>query len=88
MEGSFRMSSIGLHGNLPVSVSDLDAAMDEYRAAEFLSISARTLQAWRVRGGGPRFLRLGRAIRYRRRDLVAFQEANIVSSTSEVFGAQ
>jgi hypothetical protein len=65
---------------------DLDAALNEQLAAEFLGLSARTLQAWRVRGGGPRFYRAGRAVRYRRRELLAFQEANTVSSTSEMAG--
>lgn len=44
----------------------------EHRAAEILSISARTLQNWRCRGGGPAFIRLGRSVRYRAEDLQEF----------------
>ena len=46
--------------------ADLDAALNENQAAEFLGVSARTLQAWRVRGGGPRYVKIGRSVRYQR----------------------
>ena len=55
---------------------DLDAAVNENQAAEFLGVSVRTLQAWRIRGGGPRYCKIGRAVRYRRGELVSFQEAH------------
>jgi hypothetical protein len=63
--------------------ADPDAAVNENRAAEFLDVSVRTLQAWRVRGGGPRYCKIGRAVRYQRRALVEFQQEHTVSSTSE-----
>jgi predicted DNA-binding transcriptional regulator AlpA len=63
--------------------ADLDAAVNENQAAEFLGVSVRTLQAWRVRGGGPRYCKIGRAVRYQRRELVSYQQAHTVSSTSE-----
>jgi hypothetical protein len=59
---------------------DPDALIAEAHAADFLRISIRTLQAWRCRGAGPTFVRVGRAIRYRRRDLLAWIEANTVTS--------
>lgn len=65
------------------TLSDLDYAINENRAAEFLGVSARTLQAWRVRGGGPPYIKLGRAVRYQRRSLVSFQEQHTVTSTTE-----
>jgi len=37
------------------------------------SISERTLEAWRWRGRGPKFLRIGGRIRYRVEDVVAFE---------------
>ncbi|WP_415719870.1 helix-turn-helix domain-containing protein [Roseibium alexandrii] len=57
--------------------------MNEQEAADFLAISFRTLQAWRVRGGGPRFCKIGRAVRYRRADLVSFAGATSASTTTE-----
>jgi excisionase family DNA binding protein len=55
-----------------------DAFLTEEQTAEFLNISVRTLQAWRIKLAGPRFVRVGRAIRYRRSDLTAWIEANTV----------
>lgn len=37
---------------------------DEREAAALLKISARTLQAWRCRGGGPPYYKIGRSVRY------------------------
>ena len=60
------------------------ALLTEGQAAELLNVSNRTLQAWRLRGGGPRFVRLsGRAVRYRNSDLATFIEARTVTSTSD-----
>lgn len=64
-------------------ITDPDAGFNENWAAEFLGVSVRTLQAWRVRGEGPRFVKVGRAVRYRRRELVAFQKSRTFSSTTE-----
>ena len=61
-----------------------DQLLTEAQAAEYLNISIRTLQAWRVQGGGPRYSKLGRSVRYRQRDLDAFVEAHLTSSTSQV----
>ncbi len=36
----------------------------ERQEAERLNLSERTLQAWRTRGDGPPFVKLGRAVRY------------------------
>jgi predicted DNA-binding transcriptional regulator AlpA len=68
--------------------ADIDAALNENQAAEFLGLSVRTLQAWRVRGGGPRYMKIGRAVRYQRRALVAFQDSHTVSSTTEADALQ
>jgi len=58
--------------------SDPDLLLTEVQAADVLNMSVRTPQAWRLRGVGPSFVRAGRAIRYRRRDLKAWMDANTV----------
>jgi len=68
------------------SNTDLDAALNENQAAEFLGLSTRTLQAWRVRGGGPQYVKIGRSVRYQRRQLVEFQKEHTVASTSDACG--
>lgn len=58
--------------------------VNERAAADFLGYSIRALQNWRVRGGGPQFVKVSaRSVRYRVRDLVAWSEERLVSSTSE-----
>lgn len=67
---------------IPVKTT-ADRLLTEVEAAERLSISVRTLQQWRVVGGGPRFVKLGRAVRYRPDDLAAFVNAGARANTSE-----
>ena len=60
------------------------ALLTEVQTAAVLNVSIRTLQAWRLRGGGPRYVKLsGRAVRYRNGDLAAFIESRTVRSTSD-----
>ncbi|MFC7334791.1 helix-turn-helix transcriptional regulator [Rhodocista pekingensis] len=62
----------------------LDRLITEMEAAAFIGYTVRALQNWRVRGGGPRFVKVSaRSVRYRRRDLIAWAEARLVSSTSQ-----
>jgi len=51
--------------------------------AAYLHLSERTLERHRVCGTGPRFLKLGRRVVYRRQDIEAWAAAHTVSSTSE-----
>jgi predicted DNA-binding transcriptional regulator AlpA len=55
-----------------------DNLLDEQEAANFLSINVRTLQAWRStrppKNGSPPFAKIGRLVRYRRSDLLAWVE--------------
>ena len=65
----------------PPANSDPDAALNESQAANLLGVSVRTLQAWRLRGRGPRYIKIGRAVRYQRWVLVSFQAEHTVSVT-------
>lgn len=51
-------------------------------AAEKLTVKKSTLEAWRCRGGGPRFVKIGRAVRYREQDLDNFVESSVRDNTS------
>lgn len=63
----------------------LDRLMKEHEAADFLGYTARALQNWRVRGGGPVYIQgSARSIRYRRRDLIQWIEDRRTRHTSEV----
>ena len=52
-------------------------------AAEDLNCSASFLAKQRMRGTGPEFIRIGRAIRYSRSALDAYKATNTRVSTSE-----
>jgi len=51
-------------------------------AAAYIKSSTSTLAKCRLRGNGPKFSRIGRAIRYRKLDLDEFMAKTRVSSTS------
>lgn len=57
--------------------------LTEAQAADFLNVSVRTLQSWRVKGGGPLYGKIGRSVRYRQSDLNTYVEENLTTSTSE-----
>ena len=60
-----------------------DVLLDERSAAKFLRISVRTLQRYRVDGGGPTFTKVSvKRICYLMRDLTSYLEARRFVSTS------
>jgi hypothetical protein len=63
-------------------------ALGERDAARIVGLSPATLSTLRCRGGGPPFLRLGRAIRYRVSDLRAWRDARLVTSTADTSTAE
>ncbi len=64
------------------------ALVNEAEAARFLGLSVRSMQGYRYKGHGPRFVRLSsRCVRYRRFDLREWSEARLRTSTSDWGGA-
>lgn len=63
-------------------VSGTTRALTEREVAEQLGLSVATLRAWRHRGKGPRFLRLGRSVRYLPLDVEEFVRASAVDTRS------
>ena len=61
----------------------MGAIFDVRGAAERTGLSANTLNNLRSTGGGPKFLKLGRAVRYSEADINAWLAARVVSSTSQ-----
>jgi predicted DNA-binding transcriptional regulator AlpA len=62
--------------------SRTETALTESKVAEQLGLSAATLRAWRHRGKGPRYLRLGRSVRYLPSDVDDFVRASAVDTRS------
>ena len=57
--------------------------MDTREAAAVLGVQPRTLEAWRLRGSGPRYVQVGRLVRYRRATLEQWLAERERSSTSD-----
>lgn len=56
--------------------------MTVQQAAVYLGLAVSTLNKWRCHGGGPVFVKMGRAVRYRVTDLDTYINASILKSTS------
>lgn len=66
------------------SHADEETMLDEKSAAQFLGLSPRTLQKFRCEGNdGPRFFKLGRAVRYGEDELRAWLAARLAANTRE-----
>ena len=56
----------------------------EKSAAKFVDLSVRSIQGYRSKGGGPRFVKISsRCVKYRRIDLREWVEARVRTSTSD-----
>lgn len=64
-------------------MNPMSELLDEHAAADFLTVSVRSLQAWRVSGRGPVFIKVGARVRYRRADLSDWIAANARRSTAD-----
>lgn len=63
-----------------------DKLNTEQAAAYLGTVRPNTLEKWRVIGGGPAYLKVGRSVAYRVADLDAWLDARRFGSTSEYQG--
>jgi predicted DNA-binding transcriptional regulator AlpA len=67
--------------------TDPKAHMDRPLTAKYIGVTPRCLENWAVTGEGPAFVRLSaRCVRYRKKDIDAWADSRLVSSTSEAVG--
>jgi hypothetical protein len=66
-------------GNLPGP----DDLLKPEEAAAYLRLSKSTLAKYRHFGGGPVYIKIGRAVRYRRRKLDVWADARSADSTTD-----
>ncbi len=52
-------------------------------AAAYIGLSVQRLAKLRLEGGGPKFVKVGRSVLYRREDLDTFLQSRIRKSTSD-----
>lgn len=60
--------------------------MTEKETASLICYTPRALQNWRLRGGGPKYVKIGRSVRYQRSDVLEFIEERKRRHTSQSFG--
>jgi hypothetical protein len=58
--------------------TDVSPVTDDSGAAANLGVATGTLRNWRSQGRGPKYVRLGRRVLYRLKDLDAYTEACLV----------
>lgn len=61
----------------------MERLLSQDDVAELLAIAPRSLESWRLRGGGPRYVRVGRLVRYRHTDVSDWLAARERASTSD-----
>lgn len=67
---------------MPTNDIDLLKQINTNQAAELLGVTPRKLELMRQHGNGPAFVRVSsKCVRYRIKDLISFQEANLKMST-------
>ena len=86
VEAAQENSGIGHNGGPPLNDPEYwYALINEREAGAFLGLTDRTMQSWRQRGGGPKFIRISsRCIKYQRIILKGYAEARLRSSTSDL----
>ena len=60
-----------------------ESLLSPKQAAIYLNLAVSSLAKWRVEGIGPRYTKLGSAVRYRRTDLDDWVGSRVQSSTSQ-----
>jgi excisionase family DNA binding protein len=70
--------------NLEPKLASGGALLTADSAASYLGCSPATLEKWRVKGGGPRFIKMGRLVRYRLHDLDMWVNDRVRSSTADI----
>jgi excisionase family DNA binding protein len=56
--------------------------LTDIEVATRLGVSRFTVRSWRLKGVGPRFLKMGRAVRYRLEDVQEYEQRVLVNPTS------
>lgn len=64
-------------------MAHIEPLLNQEQAAQILKLHPKTLEIWRHRGGGPKFVKVGRLARYRPEDLAAYIEGRVRTSTSD-----
>ena len=56
------------------------STLTDIEVAERLGVSRFTVRSWRLKGVGPRFMKMGRAVRYRPQDVDEYERQALVET--------
>ena len=75
---------MGIDQGRRTHTAEVTILLTEDEAASLLKIQPATLATWRVKGRpNLPFVRVGRCVRYRRQDILAFIEGHLASHTGQ-----
>ena len=75
---------MGIDQGRRTRTAEVTILLTEDEAASLLKIQPATLATWRVKGRpNLPFVRVGRCVRYRRQDILAFIEGHLASHTGQ-----
>lgn len=83
LDGLLKLAcTLGPEPVAPAAVPQTEALMNEVEAAAYLRLKPQTLSNMRSLGGGPAYIKAGRAVRYERADLDNWKQVRRRESTS------
>lgn len=74
-------TSGGAHS--PGGAEHCEVLWTERQVAPHLGVTVRALQSWRLTGGGPPYVKIGRSVRYRPSDIKRFVDERVRRTTSD-----
>ena len=78
------MSHLEAKGDVKLEGSFTDTSekrtLTDIEVASRLGVSRFTVRSWRLKGLGPRFLKMGRAVRYRPQDVDEYERQALVET--------
>lgn len=57
--------------------------IDQRAMSRMIGITTKTAETWRTRGFGPKFVKIGSLVKYRKSDISAWVDRRTVNSTSQ-----
>ncbi len=75
-------SDVGLKKLSFASASE-NRILTDIEVAERLGVSRFTVRSWRLKGVGPRVLKMGRAVRYRSQDVDEYERQALVETQAQ-----
>jgi len=81
------MSDLETNGDVALEQSFTERSpkrtLTDIEVAARLGVSRFTVRAWRLKGLGPRFMKMGRAVRYRPQDVDEYERQALVETQAQ-----